>query len=326
MNILVTGIGWAVGIGIVKALRLEYSRDIKIIGTDISPLAPFFYLKDFLDAAYIVPNASKPDYIKKLLQICKKENVDIIFPGTDNELLPLSNNKELFLGKGVKLAVSSPETVSICRDKWLTYNKLKKYVPFAKSTLPTADLKKMIQAVGLPAVIKPRSGWGARDIYTANTPEELEFFIKRVENPVIQESLAGDDYTVDGLADEQGISICMIPRKRILTRAGLSIQGVTEKNTKMIEIGETLARRLRFTGPFNFQVKQNGDDIYIYEINARFAGTGILSVAAGANLPALTVKQISGEKLAGFCSFKEGVFISRYVEDCFITEKDLKKQ
>jgi carbamoyl-phosphate synthase large subunit len=269
-----------------------------------------------------VPRADKLEFTQRLLDICQKEKVNVIIPCTDHEVLPLSLKREEFLAQCIRISVSPPETIRICRDKWLTYLTLNKYLPIAKSALPD-NLEDALRIVGLPAVIKPRAGWGARDVYTVNTIEEARILIKRVDNPLLQERLLGDEYTIDGLADTEGKFLCAIPRKRIDTRYGLSIRGVTVKDSELIELGEKLTKHLKLVGLFNFQVRKYCGRISIFEINPRFAGTGILSVMAGVNLPAIAVKNLCGMEIPLSFDFQDGLFITRYVEDCFVTKEML---
>jgi len=310
------------GIGVVKALRLEFGQGLQIVGTDVIGLTPSFYIKDFLDAMYLVPRADKPEFTQRVLDICKKEAVNVLIPCTDHEVLPLSLKRAKFLEQGIRISVSPPETIRVCRDKWLTYLTLNKHLPMSKSALPD-NLMDALQFVGLPVVIKPRAGWGTRDIYIANTISEARILVKKVANPLLQECLSGEEYTVDCLANKDGKGLCVVPRKRIATRFGMSIRGVTVKDNELIELGETLMESLKFVGLFNFQARKHNGKATIFEINPRFAGTGILSVMAGVNLPALAVKDLCGMEMPTSFDFQDGLFITRYMEDCFVTKEML---
>jgi len=325
MNILVTGVGGAVGSGAVKALRMEFGKGVKIVGTDTSKLAPAFYIKDFLDKSYLVPSANDPGFVQKLLDICKKEKVGVILPCTDHEVLPLSLKKERFIEEGIQVAVSPPETIKTCRDKWITYLNLSKYLPIAKSALPNPNLKDALQFVGLPVLIKPRAGWGAREIYEAHTLEEAEILLRRVNNPLLQEWLDGEEYTVDGLADKDGRLMCIVPRRRIKIWAGLSLQGVTVRDEELVKLGKQIIESLTIIGPFNFQVRKSNGKSFIFEINPRFAGTGILSVKAGVNLPALIAKNLCGIGMSVSFDFKEGLIITRYMEEVYTSIEEVAR-
>jgi carbamoyl-phosphate synthase large subunit len=312
LKIMVTGAGGAVGIGLVKSLRKEFGKKIKIIGTDSSVYAPPFYMPGFLDDFFVAEKASAGNYIANILKAAKDKRIDLIFPGTDHEILPLAENEENFRKEGIKVIVSSPKTIKICNDKWLTYESLKNSLPIVESFIKVADIN------SFPVVVKPRFGWGSRDIYKGDAKEEAEIFFKKIENPVAQRWLSGTEYTVDGLVSLQGKVLCIVPRQRISVLAGVSSLGVTIQDDKLIKLGYKLAKNLRIKGPFNFQVRREGKNYWIFEINSRFAGTGILSVESGINIPALAVKDFLGMKIPDKLNFKPGIFITRFVEDIFI--------
>jgi carbamoyl-phosphate synthase large subunit len=321
VKVLVTGAGGMIGIGIAKSLRFEFKKKIKIEGTDCSKFAPTFFLPYLLDGFSIVPKAKDRNYIPKMLSLAKRKKIDIIFPGTDHEILPLSQEKKLFEKKGIKIIVSPPDTIKICNDKWLTYKELKNKLPIVQSFLPPfSKNKSLARKVGFPLIIKPRFGWGSRDIYKAGSASEIKVLLNKVKKPVIQKWLKGEEYTIDGLVNKDGKAVCVIPRKRMKTIAGVSSLGVTVKDKKLINLGEKISDVLRIQGPFNFQVRKDRNKYFILEINPRFAGTGILSVVAGANLPALALKEALGMKIPSSVSFKEGVMVTRYIEDVFISK------
>lgn len=322
LKILVTGVGGMIGIGIIKSLRKEFGKkDIKIVGTDSSPFAACSYLPGFLDSFFLVPEAKSRNYLERIFSIAKKKKVNLIFPGTDHEILPLSEKKDIFCKIGTKIIVSCPETIKICRDKWLTYKTFKNILPIVKSFLPKENLDLIIRSLGLPLIVKPRFGWGSRGIYRADSSLEFKAFLKKVKKPIIQKWLDGQEYTVDGLVSEKGKFICVVPRERIATLAGVSCQGITVRDKELIKLGKRLVENLKIRGPFNFQVKKERNKYFIFEINPRFAGTGILSTAAGVNIPALAVKDILGMKIPKKIDFKENVRITRYIEDVFISKK-----
>jgi carbamoyl-phosphate synthase large subunit len=322
MNILITGIGGAIGLSVLKSLKMEFGDKYKLIGTDSSPLTPTFYMKKILDKSYLIPTANDDKYPTRLLEICKEENIDVILPCTDHELLPLSEMKDLFLKIGVKVIVSPSTTLQICRDKWLTYQTLHKYLPIAKTALPSYPLEDSLQSVGLPAVIKPREGWGSRDIYKVHTVNETQALIQRIKNPILQKWVDGEEYTIDGFTDNKGKLIYAVPRKRIKKFLGLSSIGMTVKDSELINVGKNITQTLKIIGPFNYQVCKTTDGrTSLIEINPRFAGTCILSTKAGINIPALTIT--APEKRPLKLGFKENLIMYRFFDELYIEKDEL---
>lgn len=325
-TVLVTGCGGAIGLSAAKALRMG-SKTLRLIGVDADPYAVCFYLKSkkrLLHKAYVVPRTTHPNYISEIINICRREKVHVIFPCTDAELEILSISKTKIAKSGVRIIISPVETIRICRDKWLTYHHLHRYLPIVKSSLPDAGIQEALEFTGLPAIIKPRQGWGSRDIHKVESAEEARFVISRIQKPIIQTWMQGEEYTVDGLADRSGKAIYIVPRRRIKILSGLSLQGITVRDKRLIELGKKITQYLKIVGPFNFQVRKISGEPKIFEINPRFAGTGILSVNAGVNIPFLAVKEACNMKVPTNIDFDEGLVVSRYFEEVYFNIKEAK--
>ncbi len=319
IKVLVTGCGGAIGMGVIRALRIG-SRSLHLIGADTDPYAPSFHLKSkryLLEKVYVVPKAENPNYIPKIVEICNTENVTVIFPCTDLELEKLSASIDEVTHSGIKVIICPSETIKICRDKWVTYEQLSCHLPIVKSALPDIGIEKALQFTGLPAVIKPRKGWGSRQISIVESVEEARIMLTRIPAPVIQTYLTGAEYTIDCLADRNGKIMCIVPRHRVKIFGGLSFQGVTVRNEDLIELGKKVAKHLKFIGPFNFQVIKNDEETQVTEINPRFSGTGILSVMAGANIPYLALREICSMGVPSHIDFEDGLFLSRYFEQTY---------
>jgi carbamoyl-phosphate synthase large subunit len=304
-----------VGQGIVAALS-SAADNLRLIGSETDPYAAPFYLKNSkLTKVFNTTYADSPDYVPQLIEICRKERVDVVFPGTDVELPKLAAGKEIFADCGAEVIVSPYETVEICRDKWLTFRHLGKTMPIVKSAVSEPDLEKALNVTGLPAVLKPRVGWGSRVVYKVESVSEAEILVKRVSNPVFQTWLEGEEYTVDCMTDKRGCIVCSVPRLRLKIFSGLSFEGITVKNPKLIELGYRIAEKLKFYGPFNFQAKLVDGKPVVFEINPRFSGGGILTVTAGANIPLLSVQEACGCRPLGKVDFEAGVVFSRYFSE-----------
>lgn len=328
ITVLLTGCGGAVGQSATKALRMT-TEDFRLIGVDADPYAACLHLKAKerqLHRTYTIPRADHPDYIPELIDICRKEDVDVIFPCTDAELEKLSISKPKIKKYGTETIISPVQTIKICRDKWLTFRHLSEHLPIVKSALPDIGIKEALHFTGVPAVIKPRLSWGSRGIWKIHNGKEAQIVINRLEKPVIQTWLQGEEYTVDGLTDKRGNVICVVPRRRIKILGGLSQQGITVRDEELIELGERITECLRIIGPFNFQVRKINKEPKIFEINPRFAGTGILSVEAGVNIPLFAVKQACNMSIPSEIDFDEGLVISRYFGETVFHIDELKSR
>lgn len=315
IKVLVIPAGSRMAVPAIKALKQD--RNIAVISADVNKLAPGLYLSD---KGYLVPPFKEKSFYSKLKKIVAKEKIDVIIPALDTILLEFSKRKKEFKNIGAKILVSDSRTIEITRDKWKTYNKLKNLIPLPKSFIEK-DAK-----LSFPLFIKPRHGSGSVEAYRVNSQKELEYLYNKIENPIIQEHLEGKEYTVDCLADMDGNLVLSIPRERIEIKAGVCSKSKIVENKKLDEMAKKIAQRLKFAGPFFFQTKEDKEKIpRLTEINARLAGTMILSSFSGPNLHVLAVKLCVGEKIR-VPKIKRGLYLTRFLEEIYLTEKEMKKK
>src|SRR5208282_5917093 len=91
VNVLIAGVGGGgYGVEIMKALRLS-SAPYFIIGCDMSGISFGLFLAD---KGYVIPPAKSPDYLKVLLKICVKEHIQVLIPGSDQDMKKISDNRQ----------------------------------------------------------------------------------------------------------------------------------------------------------------------------------------------------------------------------------------
>jgi len=106
-NILITSAGRRVSL--VRAFKKELTSrfiDGKVFTADMKP--ELSSACQISDGYFTVPHASKPGYCKTLLSICHDNNIKLVIPTIDTELIPLSQNMDLFQGDNINLIISSP--------------------------------------------------------------------------------------------------------------------------------------------------------------------------------------------------------------------------
>ena len=70
----------------------------------------------------------------------------------------------------------------------------------------------------------------------------LQSFISANENRIYQEFIDGIEYTVDVLCDKQSNVLLSAPRKRLSTKSGQSVKGVTVNNYFLNEYVEKICK------------------------------------------------------------------------------------
>ena len=93
INIILTCIGSPMAWEMIKSFSSATSLNVKVIGVDMNRRA---IGRNFLRSFYTVPSGKDPRYVEIIMDICKKEAVDVIVPGSDEESFTLAENLELF--------------------------------------------------------------------------------------------------------------------------------------------------------------------------------------------------------------------------------------
>lgn len=167
----------------------------KIVGADCSASAPALY---FADAKYLLPPISEPTYIESIIAVCKSENIALIIPTIDTDLLLLSEHKSNIEEKtAAKVLVSDENVIRICRDKFNTQrffedNAFEAPRLYSNTEIINGDIR-------FPAYIKPKDGSSSINAFKVNNQRELNYYYNSIPNPLVQEYIQGDEYSIDVL-------------------------------------------------------------------------------------------------------------------------------
>jgi len=284
-----------------------------VIVTDVNPLSPAVHVAD---RSYRVPMATHSDYVPELLALCEAEGVRLVVPTIDDELPILGRATDQFARRGALLACSGEDTAAVCNDKFLTCDRLRSAgveaaVTYLPGTLP----------VGLapPLFIKPRVGRGAVGAFAVRSPQELAFFLSYVPDPVVQEYLDGPEYTIDVLCDLSGRPVSIVPRERVVIRAGVIDRGRTVNDPRLLSLAEQACAAIPFVGAVNIQCRMRGEVAAIFEINPRFSGGIPLTIQAGADFPEMLIKLALGRQVApAIGAFKDDLWMTSFESSFFI--------
>lgn len=319
MNVLMTAGSRRVPLvrGFQSALRALNGG--RVVVTDIDASSPTVHVAD---GAYRAPISSDPGYVDALLAICAAEHIGLVVPTIDDELEILAHARRRFEAAGVVLACSPAETAALCNDKYETCRHLRSHgVAAAQSWLPAeipCDAAELL-------FIKPRVGRGSVGAHQIRNRRELEFFLEYINTPVVQEFLQGPEYTIDMMCDWQGTPISIVPRERTLIRAGVSDRGRTVKSPQLEALALQVAAAITFGGPVNIQCRMRGEAPVVFEINPRFSGGIPLTIAAGANFPAMLVQMAYGQSLApALGQFRGDLWMTNYETALFLPSGRLR--
>lgn len=316
-NVLFTCIGRRVGLlNNFRRAGKELGLNCKFFGTEMTELSPALQL---CDKKFIVNSVGHNKYIKQLLDIVKQNNVKLIVPTVDLDLKTLAENKDKFSAAGCVVLVSDSKVVDICQDKRETFKFLTKNgFDTPKTFTPKQALSRKIQ---YPCFLKPWDGYASRGTAKAQNRSELLFYSKQVPNCIVQEFVKGQEYTCDVFVDLNNEVRCVVPRKRIETRAGEVSKSETSKNLMIMRQTAELIKKLGAgAGVITVQMILTKDKkLKFIEINPRFGGGAPLSIRAGADFPKWILQQLTGKKLKiKFDDFEDKLLILRYDAEVWV--------
>ena len=175
------------------------------VAADANPLAPALY---HADRYSLVPRIDDPDYVPALRRLVEEHDVRLVVPLTDLDQHVLA---EADLG-----AVALVPDVEVCEamaDKW------RAHALFLERGVPTPDgwvPGELPAELPFPVLVKARVGFGSRNIFRCDTPEELAFHLRHTPvDSFVQRRCAGEEFSIDVFSDLDARCLNAIPRTMI---------------------------------------------------------------------------------------------------------------
>lgn len=284
-------------VSIFKEAGKKYDYDI--IAADMDSTAPALY---FADKFEIIPSINHETYVKSIIEISNKHNVCLIIPTIDTELLALMRNRiEIESSTKSKLLLSDNYFIEICRDKINFQKDMEKH---------GFKMPKLIDEINrnskFPIFVKPKSGSSSINAYRVDNYIDYENIINMVSNPIIQECVSGEEYTIDAFLDFNSKIISIVPRLRLATRSGESLKGKIVKDKEVVDEVIKVLNTYKPIGHITLQLLKNDTGIYFIEINPRYGGGAPMSINSGANTPEFLMRLMNGESLKYFEDYYDG--------------------
>jgi carbamoyl-phosphate synthase large subunit len=293
---------------------LELAGDITAV--DINPLAAALQIAD---QRVIVPPLSHPDYADTISDLCRRREIDVVFPLIDPDIPVLAGMSDRLAAVGTHVATVPLASVDTVQDKWKTVCLFRDLaLPTPRSWLPDDPPG---ETGPYPLFIKPRTGSSSANAFSVRNADELAFFQKYVSHAIVQEFLPGPEVTSDVICDEHGHVMSVVSRKRIEVRSGEVTKGVTCVDPGIIDACCRIAKALHARGPITVQGLYRNDVFYFTEVNARLGGGVPLAIAAGARVAEWLLASAADLPidLPPLGSYESGVFLTRFDDSFFLT-------
>jgi carbamoyl-phosphate synthase large subunit len=308
LTVMVTASGAPGTAALLRALRENGEREVRLVGTDMSERSVGRHL---CDAFHIVPGGADPTFPDAILQIAEQEGVDAILPQSSFDLEGLAEHVGRF---PMPVLVSKPDTIRRSNDKAETYELLHRLgvkAPQFKRVNGAREVAAAADELGYPdrpVCFKPVFSSGSRGFRVLDPTvdrahqllnERPGSVAMRLDEAVellpdeggpdllVMELATGGEVTIDGIANGSEI-VLGHPKTREAMRAGLAMYFVTLDDPELMRVGNTIVEDLGIEHFFNIQLV--GD--YVIEINPRIS---TIVYQEDLNLPYLGVKRAIGE-------------------------------
>lgn len=318
VNILFAAVGRRVSL--LRRFRQamnELDLNGHIVAGDAGLSAPASYVAD---KRVRLLRVDDPGYISSLLDECRAHDIKLVISLIDSDLVLLSQHVSEFEEEGVKLLVCDEKTNRICFDKKASYDF------FCRNNIPTpkvyseSEIDRLTDHE-LPVIVKPWDGSCSIGVNVASTMTELQFYRTHTPHAMVQSLVTGEEFTCDVYVDFFGKVRCVVPRKRLETRAGEVSKGLTVRDPVLIDAVIDCVEKLPHAiGCITVQCFQSSDgSVSFIEVNPRFGGGHPLSIEAGANFP----KWVLQELVSGECDASQDAWVSdlamlRYDDEVFV--------
>ncbi len=309
LTIVVTASGAPGTAALLRGLRENGERDVRLVGTDMSDRSVGRHL---CDSFHLVPAGSDPSFPDAIAEVAEREGAAAILPQSSFDLEGLAGASTL---GGAAVLVSPPDAIHRSNDKAESYAFLRRLglpAPDFRRVKGAAEVEAAARELGYPdraVCFKPVFSSGSRgfrildptvdraDQLLRERPGSVSMLLEdAVEilasvgdqtDLLVMELATGPERTIDGIANGREI-VLGHPKTREAMRAGLAMYFVTLEDPAVMELGNAIVAELGIEHFFNIQLVGES----VIEINPRIS---TIVYQDDLNLPYLGVKRAIGE-------------------------------
>lgn len=321
-TILVSGASGIVGYGILRSLR-RCGRQLRLIGTSIygDSVAP-----GFCDIFELAPATNDASYMEWLLNTIRKYQVHLIIPGIEIDMYKWADHISEIACSGAIAMLNDIELIQLCKDKWIFYENLSKAgMSCAIESSLSIDFDELRSKLGLPFLLKPRSGFGSKGIVRVDSEDIFLRHQKGMGTILMAQSLIGNDdeeFTTSAFCDGRGGSYAYMALRRKLSKEGYTEKAEVVALDEFIGTISDLCNRYRPVGPTNFQFRKSTDVLKLLEINPRISSSTSIRSAFGYNESAMAVDYYLEHRSPVQPEIKWGRAV-RYTDECIFYDNSV---
>ncbi len=315
-RVLVTAVGGDLAQSVIKCLR-DSAYVSYIVGCDIDPYASGRgMVHTFLQAP---PVKDEKQYLDFIADTVRRERIDVVFPLFEAEMFFLSQRLEQLEGCGARFIINEARVLDIFSDKYRTAEYFKSNGFLSPATYLPGGYN---GELGFPLILKRRRGSGSRRLFKITDQEELDFYLGRNNDMVIQEYIPGDEAEYTSGIFSDGKQVFTITFKRSLAPGGFSQRAELVSDQAIESFPRKVGEVLRFKGSVNVQFRVTPEGCVPFEINPRFSSTVYIRHRFGFKDVCWSLDMLAGKSVAYRPLYKQGIGIRNFGEVFFDMEKE----
>lgn len=269
-----------------KSVREGHAGPIHIIAADMDAASK---AADHADGFFTLPPDDHRDHKQALLTLCRDQDIDMIIPTRDGELMQMASYAEDLAQAGIILPLADQASLAVCLDK----------IDFHQHCLdhgfPVAPRLAPEDIDDFPLFVRRRNGAGGHSAFLVKNRAQLRGLTPQ-SDWLIQPHINAPEYSCDILSDMTGHVQHVVVRQRLKVKGGESIHSRIKDKPVLKKLAKQVAESLHMKGHSLVQIfdcPDNGPQII--EMNARFGGGSYLSITGGLNSPEWLIGIMTGE-------------------------------
>lgn len=248
---------------------------------------------------------SDENILEDLKSVILRNDINIVLPFVDPAVEIAARLRSEM--SGIFIPVSDAD---LCRQM---FDKVVADEVFQKINIAVPENRSSVKQY--PRIWKPRRGSASQGIKIAFNETDESGMVE--SDYLIQEYVRkAEEYTVDCYIGCDGKIKSLVPRRRLEINGGEVTKSITIRDKRITNISEDILNTLDFRGPVTLQFLKSEDDrILLMEINPRFGGGVVTSVAAGSGILEMLLKEATGEIVERKDDWREHTLITRYMQE-----------